>query len=145
MAFSKFDPIWSNMILFSEHPYIFKNMLFQNDFVKIWSNLIQFDPIWSTLIQFDPIWSNLIQFGPIWPSVIQFDPTSPQKMQICNFLTKGLTRTTRTRTTNLCLGLREQSLQSKIAWWMFFKISKFSWPIRGQHVNFGLVFFEHVC
>ena len=117
MAFSKFDPIWSNLIQFDP---IWSNLIkFEqvwtslNKFDPVWSSLIQFDPVWSNLIQFDPIWSNMIYYDPIWSSVIQFDPTY-HKMQFCNFLTKGLPRRTiTTTTTKLCLGQREQSSQSK--------------------------------
>ena len=76
--------------------------------------------------KFDPIWSNIIQYGLVWSNMIHCNPIWSKMKQICNFLTKGLT------TTKLCLGLREQSSQSKIQQVFFWqaKWNFYSWDKR---------------
>ena len=53
-----------HILMYQKHINFWKPCLFCQDhviFLKIFVNLIQFDPIWFNLNQFDPIWSIVIQ------------------------------------------------------------------------------------
>ena len=112
--FFKFDQdhIFLRPCFFKDHVFLktmfVRTMFFKTMFFSSFSTtcLIKFDQVWSSLIKFDQVWSSLIKSDQVWSSD-----------QVCQHVLskfyKPWSQRTTTTTTKLCLGLREQSSQSK--------------------------------
>ena len=87
----------------------FYNMFFKFD--QVWSSLIKFDQVWSSLIKFD---QDHIFLRPCFSKNMFVRAMFFKFDQVCqHVLSKFYKPLSQRTTTKLCLGLREQSSQSK--------------------------------